>query len=68
MTWNHLVCVASSVSIRTKDGGTNIKLKLQLCCLVYGVYASQLIHYARCCSNCSDFLSCDKTSVAGLQS
>ena len=23
----------------------------------YGVYASQLIHYARCCSNYSDFLS-----------
>ena len=22
----------------------------------YGVYASQLIHHARCCSNCSDFL------------
>ena len=22
----------------------------------YGVYASQLIHYARCCSNYSDFL------------
>ena len=36
----------------------------------YGVYASQLIRYARCCSNYSDFLSrpSDKTSVTGLQS
>ena len=39
----------------------------------YGVYASQLIRYARCYSNYSDFLSwhrapSDKTSVTGLQS
>ena len=40
---------------------------------IYGVYASQLIRYARCCPNYSDFLitpqgPSDKTSVAGLQS
>ena len=29
----------------------------------YGVYASQLIRYARCCSNYSDFLSCHKALV-----
>ena len=39
----------------------------------YGVYASQLIHYAGCCSNYSEFLLLhkgpgDKTSVTGLQS
>ena len=48
----------------------------------YGVYASQLIRYARCCSNYSDFLyylivffhlitpqgPSDKTSRTGLQS
>ena len=41
----------------------------------YGVYASQLVHYARCCSNYSDlelFITpqgpSDKTSVTGLQS
>ena len=35
----------------------------------YGVYASQLIHYARCCSNYSDFITPQgpsyKTSVTG---
>ena len=34
----------------------------------YGVYASQFIHYANCCSNYSDFLSCHKMFVTGLQS
>ena len=39
----------------------------------YGVYASQLICYARCCSSYSDFFNtpqgpCEKTSVTGLQS
>ena len=38
----------------------------------YGVYASQLIRYARCCSNYSDSITpqgpSDKTSVTGLQS
>ena len=29
----------------------------------YGVYASQLIRYARCCSNHSDFLSCHRALV-----
>ena len=29
----------------------------------YGVYASQLICYARCCSNYSDFLSCHRALV-----
>ena len=29
----------------------------------YGVYASQLIHYARCCSNYSDFLLCYRAPV-----
>ena len=29
----------------------------------YGVYASQLIRYARCCSNYSDFLSCHRALV-----
>ena len=28
----------------------------------YGVYASQLIRYARCCSNYSDFLSCHRVT------
>ena len=41
--------------------------------LTYGVYTSQLICYARCCSNYSDFFitpqgPSDKTSVTGLQS
>ena len=40
---------------------------------VHGVYTSQLIHYARCCSYYSDFFitphgPSDKTSVTGLQS
>ena len=38
----------------------------------YGVYASQLIRYAHCCSNYSDFITpqgpSDKTSVTVLQS
>ena len=34
----------------------------------YGVYASQLIRYARCCSNCSDFLLCHRTLVTRLLS
>ena len=39
----------------------------------YDVYASQLIRYARCCSNYNDFFitpqgPSDKTSVTGLQS
>ena len=34
----------------------------------YGVYASQLIHYARCCSNYSDFLSRHRTLVTRLLS
>ena len=38
----------------------------------YSVYASQLVRYARCCSNYSDFNTpqgpCEKTSVTGLQS
>ena len=38
----------------------------------YGVYVSQLIRYAHCCSNYNDILSChrafsDKTPVTGLQ-
>ena len=32
----------------------------------YGVYASQLIRYARCCSNYSDFLLCHRTPVTRL--
>ena len=32
----------------------------------YGVYASQLIRYARCCSNYGDFLSRHRTFVTGL--
>ena len=34
----------------------------------YGVYASQLIHYARCCSNYSDFLSRHRAVVTRLLS
>ena len=34
----------------------------------YGVYASQLIRYARCCSNYSDFLSRHRTPVTRLLS
>ena len=34
----------------------------------YGVYASQLIRYARCCSNYSDFLSRHRVLVAKLLS
>ena len=34
----------------------------------YGVYASQLIRYARCCSNYSDFLSCHRALVTNLRS
>ena len=34
----------------------------------YGVYASQLIRYARCCSNYSDFLSCHRALVTRLLS
>ena len=34
----------------------------------YGVYASQLIRYARCCSNYSDFLSRHKVLVTRLLS
>ena len=34
----------------------------------YGVYASQLICYARCCSNYSDFLSCHRAPVTKLLS
>ena len=34
----------------------------------YGVYASQLICYARCCSNYSDFLSCHRALVTRLLS
>ena len=34
----------------------------------YGVYASQLIHYACCCSNYSDFLSRHRTLVTRLLS
>ena len=34
----------------------------------YGVYASQLIHYARCCSNYSDFLSRHRALVRRLLS
>ena len=34
----------------------------------YGVYASQLIHYARCCSNYSDFLACHRALVTSLLS
>ena len=33
-----------------------------------GVYASQLIHYAHCCSNYSNFLSCHRVLVARLLS
>ena len=35
---------------------------------VYCVYASQLILYARCCSNYSDFLSCHRALVTRLLS
>ena len=34
----------------------------------YGVYASYLIRYARCCSNYSDFLSCYRALVTRLLS
>ena len=34
----------------------------------YGVHASQLIRYARCCSNYSDFLSCHRALVTRLLS
>ena len=34
----------------------------------YGVYASQLIHYACCCSNYSDFLLCHRALVIRLLS
>ena len=34
----------------------------------YGVYAPQLIRYARCCSNYSDFLSCHRALVTRLLS
>ena len=34
----------------------------------YGVYASQLIHYAHCCSNYSDFLSRHRALVTRLLS
>ena len=34
----------------------------------YGVYASQLIHYVRCCSNYSDFLLCHRALVTRLLS
>ena len=34
----------------------------------YGVYASQLIRYARCCSNYSDFLLCHRPLVTRLLS
>ena len=34
----------------------------------YGVYASQLIRYARCCSNYCDFLSCHRALVTRLLS
>ena len=34
----------------------------------YGVYASQLIHYACCCSNYSDFLLCHRAPVTRLLS
>ena len=34
----------------------------------YGVYASQLIRYAHCCSNYSDFLSCHRVLVTRLLS
>ena len=36
--------------------------------LAYGVYASQLIRYARCCSNYSDFLSRHRALVTRLLS
>ena len=36
--------------------------------LAYGVYASQLICYARCCSNYSDFLLCHRALVTRLLS
>ena len=34
----------------------------------YDLYASQLIRYARCCSNCSDFLLCHRALVTRLLS
>ena len=34
----------------------------------YGVYASQLIRYARCCSNYGDFLLCHRALVKRLLS
>ena len=34
----------------------------------YGVYASQLIRYARCCSNCSDFVLRHRALVTRLLS
>ena len=34
----------------------------------YGVYASQLIHYFRCCSNYSDYLLCHRAPVTRLLS
>ena len=34
----------------------------------YGVYTSQLIRYARCCSNYSDFLLCHRALVTRLLS
>ena len=34
----------------------------------YGVYASQFIHYAHCCSDYSDFLSCHRALVTRLLS
>ena len=34
----------------------------------YGVYASQLVRYARCCSNCSDFLIRHRALVKRLLS
>ena len=43
-----------------------------ICCLTsapaYGVYASQLIRYARCCSNYSDFLLRHRALVTRLLS
>ena len=41
---------------------------LLLMFLAYGVYASQLIRYARCCSNYSDFLLRHRALVTRLLS
>ena len=58
----------------TRDKSNNITMNLPFISSnipsapAYGVYASQLIRYARCCSNYSDFLSRQKALVTRLLS